>query len=174
MQRMFHCSVRASFNHVKIPLQVLQLPNSKLLQYRTFVAFGHDDKSAQSSGTTTGGPEGATSEAQVDDATVSPFRFITGHALFAKRPSRPFPPPFLSVPSSSFSDPLSTHDRSVDKRREARYQGQRIRGVTNGDDAVLAEPHMLAVGDGVGAWAQKERGHAAYVTLWKIRSDEYN
>lgn len=39
-----------------------------------------------------------------------------------------------------------------------------MRGVTNGDDAIIIGDHnFLAVNDGVGAWAQKERGHAA---LW--------
>jgi protein phosphatase PTC7 len=43
--------------------------------------------------------------------------------------------------------------------------GKPIRGVTNGDDAIIigAENCFVAVNDGVGAWAQKERGHAA---LW--------
>lgn len=39
-----------------------------------------------------------------------------------------------------------------------------MRGVTNGDDAIIiGDSNFLAVNDGVGAWAQKERGHAA---LW--------
>ena len=42
--------------------------------------------------------------------------------------------------------------------------GKLIRGVTNGDDAVvIGGQNFLGVNDGVGAWAQKERGHAA---LW--------
>jgi len=91
----------------------------------------------------------------------SPFYFEAGYALFAKRPSRPFPPPFLSLPSTSFSEPLSTHDRSRDRR--PKVNGDMIRGVTNGDDAVLVNESFIAANDGVGAWATREKGHAA---LW--------
>jgi hypothetical protein len=91
----------------------------------------------------------------------SPFYFEAGYAVFAKRRSRPFPPPFLSIPSGSFSDPLSTHNQSRDRRPTV--DGQLIRGVTNGDDAVLASESFICANDGVGAWAQKEKGHAAYV-----------
>ncbi|KAL8774833.1 MAG: hypothetical protein Q9209_000772 [Squamulea sp. 1 TL-2023] len=91
----------------------------------------------------------------------SPFYFDTGYALYAKRPSRPFPPPFLSMPSGSFSDPLSTHNRSRDRR--SYVNGEMIRGITNGDDAVLVGENFIGANDGVGAWAQRERGHAA---LW--------
>lgn len=90
-----------------------------------------------------------------------PFYFEAGYAVFAKRPSRPFPPPFLSYPSGSFSDPLSTHDRSRDRR--SYYKGQVIRGVTNGDDAVLLSDNFIGANDGVGAWATKDKGHAAWV-----------
>lgn len=38
-----------------------------------------------------------------------------------------------------------------------------IRGVTNGDDAMLVSENLIGTNDGVGAWAQKERGHAP---LW--------
>jgi hypothetical protein len=38
-----------------------------------------------------------------------------------------------------------------------------IRGVTNGDDALLVSDNLIGTNDGVGAWAQKERGHAP---LW--------
>lgn len=89
----------------------------------------------------------------------SPFYFDTGYALFAKRPSRPFPPPFLSLPSGSFSDPLSTHNRSRDRR--SYVNGEMIRGITNGDDAVLVGENFIGANDGVGAWAHKSRGHAA-------------
>lgn len=88
-----------------------------------------------------------------------PFRFATGLALFAKRPPRPFPPPFLSPPSASFSDALSTFDRSRD-RRKAYVDGCVIQGHTNGDDAVYASRWFVGVGDGVGAWSARERGHA--------------
>lgn len=91
----------------------------------------------------------------------SPFYFLTGYAGWAKRPSRPFPPPFFSPPSGSFSDPLSTHNRSRDRR--PKVNGEMILGVTNGDDAMLVTENFLAANDGVGAWAQKERGHAP---LW--------
>ena len=91
-----------------------------------------------------------------------PFYFQTAYSIYAKRPSRPFPPPFLSLPSGSFSDPLTTHERSRDRR--PLVKGQLIKGRTNGDDSIIiGGEHFLAVGDGVGAWAQKERGHAA---LW--------
>ncbi|KAF1812417.1 protein serine/threonine phosphatase 2C [Eremomyces bilateralis CBS 781.70] len=108
----------------------------------------------------TSSPPGTTAS---ENATQSlpPFYFEAGYALFAKRPSRPFPPPFLSYPSGSFSDPLSTHHRSRDRR--SFYQGQMIRGTTNGDDAVLVSEHFIGANDGVGAWATREKGHAA---LW--------
>lgn len=92
----------------------------------------------------------------------SPWYFDTGYAIFAKRPTRAFPPPFVSYPSGSFSDPLTTHNRP-DVRRP-KVEGQLLRGITNGDDAIIIDgQNFLAVNDGVGAWAQKERGHAA---LW--------
>ncbi|KAH6636676.1 hypothetical protein F5144DRAFT_486442 [Chaetomium tenue] len=91
-----------------------------------------------------------------------PFRFDTGIALFAKRTPRPFPPPYLSPPSGSFSDPLSTHDRSRDRRR-AYVDGHLIQGYTNGDDAVFASDYFICANDGVGAWSARPRGHAG---LW--------
>ena len=93
------------------------------------------------------------------DLARSPFRFETGYALCAKRPSRPFPPPFLSPPSSSFSDPLTTHSLSQDKRLSVK--GEPIRGLNNGDDAIVVTENFLGVDDGVGAWATKPHGHAA-------------
>ena len=111
--------------------------------------------------------EGVTTTAQEDlptggIPTRSPFHFETGYALFAKRASRPFPPPFLSKPSGSFSDPLTTHGRIRDRRPEV--NGEVIQGLTNGDDAIIiGGENFLGVNDGVGAWAQKDRGHAA---LW--------
>lgn len=89
----------------------------------------------------------------------SPFRFETGYAACPKRPSRPFPPPFVSPPSSSFSDPLTTHDRSLDKRPSV--NGELIRGLTNGDDAIVVAENYIGVNDGVGAWAKRPQGHAA-------------
>lgn len=94
-------------------------------------------------------------------ASLPPFYFETGYALYAKRPSRPFPPPFVSLPTTSFSDPLTTHTHSRDRRPHV--NGQLIRGITNGDDAIIVSRNFLGVNDGVGAWANKERGHAA---LW--------
>ncbi|CAG8256329.1 unnamed protein product [Penicillium olsonii] len=91
----------------------------------------------------------------------SPFRFETGYALCAKRPSRPFPPPFLSPPSTSFSDPLTTHGLSQDKRLSVK--GELVRGLNNGDDAIIVAENLIGVDDGVGAWATKPHGHAA---LW--------
>jgi len=41
--------------------------------------------------------------------------------------------------------------------------GEMIRGITNGDDAVLVGENFIGANDGVGAWATRERGHAA---LW--------
>lgn len=89
----------------------------------------------------------------------SPYRFETGYALCAKRPSRPFPPPFLSPPSSSFSDPLTTHSLSQDKRLSV--QGELVRGLNNGDDAIIVAENFIGVDDGVGAWATRPHGHAA-------------
>ena len=92
----------------------------------------------------------------------SPFYFETAYSIFAKRPSRPFPPPFLSLPSGSFSDPLTNHTRA--RARHPSVHGQLIKGITNGDDAiVVGGQNFLCCNDGVGQWAQKERGHAA---LW--------
>ncbi|KAI9698404.1 MAG: hypothetical protein M1836_003984 [Candelina mexicana] len=38
-----------------------------------------------------------------------------------------------------------------------------IRGITNGDDAILVAENFVGTNDGVGAWATKPKGHAA---LW--------
>lgn len=89
---------------------------------------------------------------------LPPFKFETGHALFAKRNPRPFPPPFYSPPSGSFSDPLSTHHASRDRR--VTVNGQLIRGYTNGDDAVYASDLFIGANDGVGAWSTRPGGHA--------------
>jgi hypothetical protein len=113
-------------------------------------------RSDTSSGTQTPIPEEA-----LKRKSASPFYFEAGYAVFAKRRSRPFPPPFLSIPSGSFSDPLSTHHHSRDRRPTV--DGNLIRGITNGDDAVLVSDSFICANDGVGAWAQKEKGHAALV-----------
>lgn len=104
-----------------------------------------------------------TTARQDDDRTIPalpnlPYKFDTGIALFAKRAPRPFPPPFLSPPSVSFSDPLSTHHRSRDRR--PKVDGELIKGWTNGDDAVFASQYFIGANDGVGAWSARPRGHA--------------
>lgn len=96
-----------------------------------------------------------------ETTSKSPFYFEAGYACWAKRPSRAFPPPFFSPPSGSFSDPLSTTHKSRDRR--PKVNGDEIRGVTNGDDALLVSENLLATNDGVGAWARRPRGHAP---LW--------
>lgn len=93
-----------------------------------------------------------------------PYRFETGISLFAKRAPRPFPPPFLSPPSGSFSDPLSTHHQSRDRR--PKVNGQLIKGWTNGDDAAFASEYFVGANDGVGAWSARPRGHAGYFSLF--------
>lgn len=103
---------------------------------------------------------------QAKDRTIPalsklPYKFETGIALFAKRQPRPFPPPFLSPPSGSFSDPLSTHHRSRDRR--PKVNGELIKGWTNGDDAAFASEYFIGANDGVGAWSARPRGHAG---LW--------
>ena len=110
---------------------------------------------------TTSGHTTPVPEAALHQEPKSSFYFDTGYALFAKRPSRPFPPPFHSPPSGSFSDALSTHHRSRDRR--SYVNGEPIRGITNGDDAVLVEENFIGANDGVGAWTTRENGHAA---LW--------
>lgn len=79
------------------------------------------------------------------------------------------------MPSGSFSDPLSTHHRAADRR--PKVNGQTIRGVTNGDDAMLVSDNMIGTNDGVGAWAQKEKGHAPLwsrliMHFWAIAAEE--
>ncbi|KAI9669754.1 MAG: hypothetical protein M1831_007450 [Alyxoria varia] len=103
-----------------------------------------------------------TSDLESDAGRCCLFKLVSGYALFAKRPSRAFPPPFLSPPSTSFSEPLSA-ERPRTEKNEQQYENETIRGMTNGDDAALASDRLLAVNDGVGAWAVRESGHAA---LW--------
>jgi hypothetical protein len=139
-------------------------PHSSLLSRLILRARQYATASQQttSHGISTPLPEG---HPQAHPSTSkSPFYFETGYALFAKRASRPFPPPFLSLPSGSFSDPLTTHTRSRD-RRSFDKNGEMIRGVTNGDDAVLVGENFIGANDGVGAWATREKGHAALVPL---------
>lgn len=38
--------------------------------------------------------------------------------------------------------------------------GERVRGVTNGDDAVVVGDGFVGVCDGVGAWSTRKGGHA--------------
>ncbi|CUS10176.1 unnamed protein product [Tuber aestivum] len=88
------------------------------------------------------------------------YGFKTSFSLFAKRAPRPFPPPFNSPPASSLSDALSTNDPSrIPTPEGATF----LRGITNGDDAILHRHNHLGVADGVGAWNTKVAGHAA---LW--------
>lgn len=77
----------------------------------------------------------------------------------------------MSPPSGSFSDPLSTHHQSRDRR--AFVNGELIRGQTNGDDAVYASDYFICANDGVGAWAARPRGHAGYVvqSVMALRED---
>ncbi|KAL8708324.1 MAG: hypothetical protein Q9220_006799 [cf. Caloplaca sp. 1 TL-2023] len=131
-------------------------PTSNPLLWRQQRRHVSSEAATTSEGTRTPLPESARNQ-----KPKSPFYFDTGYALFAKRPSRPFPPPFVSMPSGSFSDPLSTQHRSRDRRPYV--NGEMIRGITNGDDAVLVGENFIGANDGVGAWAQKPRGHAA---LW--------
>ncbi|KAK3719104.1 hypothetical protein LTR37_004668 [Vermiconidia calcicola] len=105
----------------------------------------------------------------------SPFYFEAGYAGWAKRPTRPFPPPFFSAPSGSYSDPLSTHHRAVDRR--PKVNGQLIRGITCGDDALLVSDNLIGTNDGVGAWGQKEKGHAPLwsrliLHFWAVAAEE--
>ncbi|TGZ84394.1 hypothetical protein EX30DRAFT_393897 [Ascodesmis nigricans] len=97
----------------------------------------------------------------------SPFAFIASHSQFAKRPARPFPPPFNTPALSSFTDPLSAFKFSrpgYTRPQKERTEGASfLSGLTNGDDAVLATSTHLGVADGVGAWNTKAHGHAA---LW--------
>ncbi len=114
-----------------------------------------------SEGRTTNPPD-VEAEQSSHPAPSLPFYLETGYSIFAKRPTRPFPPPFISLPSGSFSEPLTTHN--APRGRRPYVNGQPVRGITNGDDAIIiSDSNFIAVDDGVGAWAQKERGHAA---LW--------
>ncbi|KAI0882860.1 phosphatase 2C-like domain-containing protein [Annulohypoxylon maeteangense] len=123
------------------------------LQYTAGVGGSRSSKTTEQSGKYT--------TPLLDSCPKLPFHFETGFALFAKRTPRPFPPPFLSPPSGSFSDPLSTHHQSRDKR--AFVDGELINGWTNGDDAVYASEYFICANDGVGAWSARPRGHAG---LW--------
>lgn len=117
-------------------------------------AFRRYSTALSSYGTATPSPDGAVHGL----LSNSPFCFETGYSLCAKRPSRPFPPPFRSHPSTP-SEPLTTHFRNQDKRLS--LDGNLVRGLTNGDDAVLVAKNFIGVNDGVGAWAMRPSGHAA-------------
>ncbi|KAF2001186.1 hypothetical protein P154DRAFT_173262 [Amniculicola lignicola CBS 123094] len=155
-------------NAAAVPLRVLKspIPSRTRFAYVHIYAYNHartrrpysKNSAPPQVGTTTPVPDDFSPPSST---TSSPFYFEAGYALYAKRPSRPFPPPFLSLPSHSFSEPLSTHHRSRDRRTYV--DGEMIRGVTNGDDAVLVSERFIAANDGVGAWGTRERGHAA---LW--------
>ena len=130
-------------------------PRPNILASRQSRSFAQKNQEPRV-GTTTPVPDDANPP---QPKTKPPFYFEAGYALFAKRPSRPFPPPFHSLPSTSFSEPLSTHNKSRDRRPTV--NGEMIRGVTNGDDAVLVSDYFIGATDGVGAWATREKGHAA-------------
>src|SRR6476661_2019222 len=109
------------------------LPPQQLLFFRAFSQGRYKlRRHLISDGVTTGSPEDLPSSGI---PIRSPFYFETGYSIFAKRPSRPFPPPFLSLPSDSFSEPLTTHSLTRDRRPSV--NGEIIKGVTNGDDAVI-------------------------------------
>jgi serine/threonine protein phosphatase PrpC len=141
--------------------RVLSWPRASTARFfgQTTYRLGNHNPHLIASGVATTSPEDVSNP---DLQRQPPFYFETGFAVYAKRASRPFPPPFLSRPSGSFSDPLTTHTSVRDRRPSV--DGQLIKGRTNGDDAILiGGQNFLAVNDGVGAWAQKDRGHAA---LW--------
>ncbi|KAK7992541.1 protein phosphatase [Apiospora saccharicola] len=147
-QRTFlHFSCRSYVAHTRASQQVAARSSDQVEE--------HDELVVKSSVVAPSPPASETSSARL------PFRFETGFALFAKRAPRPFPPPFYSPPAGSFSDPLSTHHQSRDKR--VFVGGDLIRGWTNGDDAVYASDQFICANDGVGAWSRRPRGHAG---LW--------
>lgn len=147
-----------SSHRLRTPSPHSSLLSRLILRARQYATTGQH---ATSHGISTPLPEG---HLQAHPSTSKfPFYFETGYSLFAKRASRPFPPPFMSLPSGSFSDPLTTHTRSRD-RRSFDKNGEMIRGVTNGDDAVLVGENFIGANDGVGAWATREKGHAALAT----------
>lgn len=160
------------------PLAAQQQQQPPLLLKRCYPpicleALRHNHGAATSSSASSAEPSslsGSETPPLPDSCPKLPFRFETGFALFAKRKPRPFPPPFLSPPSGSFSDPLSTHHQSRDKR--AFVGGELIRGWTNGDDAVYASDHFICANDGVGAWSARPRGHAGYLPLTAPRKRE--
>lgn len=135
------------------------LARSRLQQQRAWSSGRDNHPTSHGIATPLPNHDTAAAPATTSNEPRTPYFFETGYALYAKRPSRPFPPPFLSLPATSFSDPLTTHSRSRDRRPFV--NGKMIRGMTNGDDAVLAEENFLGVNDGVGAWATREGGHAA-------------
>lgn len=118
-------------------------------QCRRWYSLTPAQEAASSSNSTT-----IQSEAPRKPLPRLPFRFETGVGLYAKRAPRPFPPPFTSPPSGSFSDALSTHNKN------AFVDGELIKGETNGDDAIYKSDYFICANDGVGAWAARPRGHA--------------
>ena len=151
--------------------QVSHLSRTYVTPNKCRNASVNSQESPSSTGIDTPSPE-----TTIQSRRLSPYYFDTGYALFAKRPSKPFPPPFLSAPSKSFSDALSTHNKSRDRRPTV--NGEIIRGVTNGDDAVLVNEQFIAANDGVGAWATREKGHAALwsrliLHFWALEMEAY-
>lgn len=112
------------------------------------------------------------------------YEFDVGCSLFAKRPPRPFPSPFTLDPADPSSNSFSSYHLSRASRQHRITPGsleiaatslgaggpplkegehELLRGLTNGDDAVISSPFYLGVADGVGAWNTRPQGHAA---LW--------
>lgn len=112
------------------------------------------------------------------------YKFHPGSSFFAKRPARPFPPPFnLATPPAStpiFRDAFrnfhfnlslgrgSNSDEGEGRAALSAAHAQEdalgfLRGITNGDDAAVSAPYYLGVADGVGAWNTRPQGYAA---LW--------
>ena len=110
-------------------------------------ASGSDPVSSQ--------PDGRRSSAP-SDGPAARYYLETGYALFAKRPPRPFPPPFVSADSSK---PLRIERQAPGGGLSV--HGGYLKGLTNGDDAILADECFVAVNDGVGAWSTRPQGHAA-------------
>ncbi|KAN0080923.1 Protein phosphatase 2C (PP2C)-like domain containing protein, partial [Elaphomyces granulatus] len=68
-----------------------------------------------------------------------------------------------------FEREIKDHRRAVRRvrfwyqDRRPSVKGEPIRGLTNGDDAILASEDFIGVNDGVGEWATRPQGHPA---LW--------
>lgn len=151
--------IHAPKHHLRLSTLVLRPPNH-LKPPLPAAAAAAAAAASRANSTSSSAP---TKSAKTTTPAPSPFYLVPSYSLFAKRPPRPFPPPFHSPPASSFTDPLTTsahHPRYAPERPEG---AAFLSGITNGDDAILTNRHYLAVADGVGAWNTKSHGHAA---LW--------